>query len=60
MIERSESPWSFPIVVVVDKNDGRHPFCVDFRKLNADSRPLTVPLPLALLRKGKNYRSKIG
>lgn len=42
MIERSESPWSFPIVVVVDKNDGRHLFCVDFRKLNADSRPLAV------------------
>ena len=30
VIERSTSPWSFPIVVVSIK-DGRHRFCVDFR-----------------------------
>lgn len=60
MIEKSESPWNFPIVVLVDKNDGRHLFCVDFRKLNADSRLLTVPLPLtddilALLGKARYF-----
>lgn len=38
---RSESSWSFPIVVV-DKKDGG----VDFSKLNAVSKPLTVPLLL--------------
>lgn len=41
MTERSESPWSFPIVVV-DKKDGG----VDFSKLNAVSKPLAVPLLL--------------
>lgn len=45
MIERSDSPWSFPIVVV-DKKDGGHKFCVDFRKSNFISKPLAVPLPL--------------
>ena len=45
IIERSKSPWSFPIVIV-EKKDGRHRFCMDFRKLNAISKPMTVPLPL--------------
>ena len=45
VVERSESPWSFPIVVV-EKKDGGHRFCVDFRKLNSITRPLAVPLPL--------------
>lgn len=58
MIERSKSPWSFPIVVV-DKKDGRHRFCVDFRKLNFITKPLAVPLPLinilALLWKAKYF-----
>ena len=30
MIERSKSPWSFPIVIV-EKQDGGHRFCVYFR-----------------------------
>lgn len=59
MIERSRSPWSFPIAVV-DKKDGGHRFCVDFRKLNAFSKPLAVLLPLiddilALLGKAKCF-----
>lgn len=33
MIKTSESPWSFPILVV-DKKDSGHRFCVDFRRLN--------------------------
>ena len=45
MIERSRSLWSFPIVVV-DKKDGGHRFCVDFRALNNITKPLAYPLPL--------------
>lgn len=41
IIERAESLWSFPIVVV-DKKDGWNRFCVDFRKLI--SKSLAVPL----------------
>lgn len=57
IIERSKSPWSFPIVIV-EKKDGGHRFCVDFRQLNAITKLLTVPLPLiddilALLGKSK-------
>lgn len=43
--KRSESPWSFPIVVV-DKKYGGHRFCLDFRKLNAILNPLATPRPL--------------
>ena len=45
LIERSRSPWSFP-VVVVDKNDGSKTFCVDFRRLNKITKPISYPLPL--------------
>ena len=45
VIERSRSPWSFPIVVV-DKKDGEHRFCVDFTALNNITKPLAYSLPL--------------
>ena len=45
IIERSVSPWSFPIVIV-SKKDGGHRFCVDFRALNNITKPLAYPLPL--------------
>ena len=45
LIERSVSPWSFPIVIV-SKKDWGHRFCVDFRALNNSTKPLAYPLPL--------------
>lgn len=51
--------WNF-LIVVVNKKEGGNRFCVDFRKLNAISKPLVVPLPLiddilALLEKAKFF-----
>lgn len=40
MIERSESLWSF-FILVVDKKDGWNRFCADFKKLI--SKPLADP-----------------
>ena len=45
VIERSGSPWSFPIVVV-DKKDTGPRFCVDFRALNNITKPFAYRLPL--------------
>ncbi|MCG7882618.1 MAG: reverse transcriptase, partial [Candidatus Thiodiazotropha endolucinida] len=61
IIQRSKSPWSFP-VVIVDKKDGSKRFCVDFRKLNQITKPNSYPLPLiddilALLGKAKFFTS---
>ena len=46
--------------MIVEKKDGRHRFCVDFRQLNAITKLLVVPLPLiddilALLGKSKCF-----
>ena len=59
MIERFKSPWNFPIVIV-EKKDGGHRFCMDFCQLNAITKLLVVPLPLidnilALLGKSKCF-----
>ena len=61
VIRRSNSPWSFP-VVIVDKKDGSKRFCVDFRKLNQITKKNSYPLPLiddilALLGKAKFFTS---
>lgn len=45
IIDRSQSPWSFPLVVV-KKKDGSDRMCVDFRTLNKIVKPVSFPLPL--------------
>ncbi len=45
IIRPSSSAWSFPIVIV-DKKDGTKRFCVDFRRLNQVTRPMSFPLPV--------------
>ena len=45
VIERSKSPWSFTIMVI-DKKDGGHRFCGDFRAVNNITKPQEYPLPL--------------
>lgn len=44
VIQPSSSPWASP-VVMVRKRDGTHRFCVDYRELNAVTKPDTFPLP---------------
>ena len=45
VIERSRSPWGFPIVLV-EKKDGSKRFCVDFRALNKITKNNAHPLPV--------------
>ena len=44
IIEKSTSPWSFPVVIVKERTSGLR-FAIDFCKLNAVTRPIRFPLP---------------
>jgi hypothetical protein len=43
LIEKSASPWSFPIVVA--KRNGKNRFCIDYSKLSALVKKDSYPLP---------------
>lgn len=44
VIERSNSPWSSPIVLV-NKKDGKKRFCIDYRRVNQVTIKDAYPLP---------------
>lgn len=44
IVERSNSPWASPILLV-KKKDGSYRFCVDYRKLNSCTVRDSYPLP---------------
>ena len=61
VIRPSRSPWSFP-VVIVSKKDGGDRCCIDFRRLNAQTKRNSYPLGniddiLSALGRSKVYSS---
>ena len=44
VVQPSSSPWSSP-VVMVQKRDGTHRFCIDYWELNKVTKANTYPLP---------------
>lgn len=44
LIEKSSSPWSFPVVVVY-KKDGSKRLCIDYRRLNNITKMDGYPIP---------------
>ena len=44
IIEKSESPWSAP-VVPLRKGDGSLRMCIDYRRLNSQTKPDRSPIP---------------
>lgn len=44
IVEPSKSPWSSPIVLL-DKPDGTRRFCINFKAVNAVTKPDAYPLP---------------
>ena len=44
IVEESDSPYSFPVLIVPKKN-GKKRVCVDFRALNAVTRKNSYPIP---------------
>ena len=46
IISRSQSPWSFPVVLIDKVKDGTKRFCIDYRLLNRISKPISRSLPL--------------